>query len=117
MDQRTRLEELKGCHRPDDLGAVVTTRAAPAPVGEGRAQPLTSGEQGASRVQDGEQLVADGVQHRLLALEEGLQLLVHADAEVLGIERRGLRGHTREAICRLLDLQPETGSRSWNGSS
>ncbi len=110
VDQRAGLEELKCCDRSDDLGAVITAGSAPPPVREGGAQPLAAREKGAGGVQDGEQLFPNGVEHRLLAFEESLELFVHADAEVFSIERRALRGHTGEAICPLARLQPEASS-------
>ena len=72
----------------DGLLAVGAAGAAPAPVGEGRAQPLAAAQQVGERLGQGREVGADVVEDRHLHREEVVEPLLHADPEVLRVQRR-----------------------------
>ena len=84
------------------MPAVVTAGAAPAPVAEGRPQPLAAAEQVADGVHQRGELVGDAVEDVGLPGEEVVERLVDPVAQVLGVERvEGIcgraGGHTSRA--------------------
>jgi hypothetical protein len=87
VDQRGGLEELEGRRDGHDAGRVVTARAAPAPVAEGRPQPLAAAQQVADGVHQRGELVRHAVEDVGLPGEQVVQGLVDPVAQVLGIER------------------------------
>ena len=78
--------------RRDQLVAVLPARPAEAPVAEGRAQPLSAGQQLHERVGQRRELLADRVQRRELAVDERVQRLLHALAQVVAVQRSRVGG-------------------------
>ena len=81
------------CSSSSDAAARTTAvtvraaRAAPAPVAERRPQPLAAGQQGAGRLDHRGQLGADAPEPDGLLGDERVQRVLHARAQVLGLQR------------------------------
>jgi len=89
VHERRRLEELQRRRGGHDRLAVRGAGGAPAPVAEGRAQPLAAAHQVTDVLHERPALGADAVQDVALVSEEALDHLVHPRPQVLGVERRG----------------------------
>ncbi len=90
VDERAGLQQLERGRRGHRLLAVGAAGAAPAPVGERRAQALAAAQEVGERLGERREVGADVVEDRHLLREEVVEALLHADAQVLRVERRAV---------------------------